>query len=504
MILIVFLQSFSWWFIYTKAANDTQPITCNWPSEMMSNYFNFQRESIRILLWTEINSARFSASSRGGWLFTNRVLTLSKSTAIDLLASSVLWNTKVFISNSTTTLILFTLATASVLRSNTEWLNILYQDRPIVRDYKEMLDIETELFNVAYYRSKQINLVRPFEWNLLNEYNQLIKKYQKIWLLEPWTELKWSETLADIIIGLVEMNAAMKNFIMAGNILWKQTLYNYNWCFWNQTNCEKTYWWTACCNRENAIIKFSSGAITQLHDDYKNVRVFGKCNAYATYFKDNLNKTINNNKKSVETSIDEINKAMKRLKSTYSKSNRSKESFKNRCDISNYEMTQLQSYWGWGRNCRNQVFKTDISLTMLEKDRFRDEKIAKKELANRDETTTKKANKSDEVKNMIIWDIPWKLKDKPTTNERQQIRYTIYWNTEYNPEFSYDLNSNFTEIFDESINQFSQSQENAIATEISDLFPKWKWILSQIDTAIKANGELKSNLQKISDKQCSQ
>jgi hypothetical protein len=57
-------------------------------------------------------------------------------------------------------------------------LAILFKDRPIVRDYKQMLDIETTLFDVAFFRSKQIDLTRPFESDLLKELDVLIKKYQ--------------------------------------------------------------------------------------------------------------------------------------------------------------------------------------------------------------------------------------------------------------------------------------------------------------------------------------
>jgi hypothetical protein len=41
-----------------------------------------------------------------------------------------------------------------------------------------MLDIETVLFDVAYFRSKQINLTRPFESSLIAQLNDLIEKYQ--------------------------------------------------------------------------------------------------------------------------------------------------------------------------------------------------------------------------------------------------------------------------------------------------------------------------------------
>ena len=109
------------------------------------------------------------------------------------------------------------MASESTIRSNTEWLAILFKDRPIVRDYKEMLDIETTLFDVAYFRSKQVDLTQPFEWDLMKSFNSLIKKYQGVWLLEPWSEIKWSETLANIMYDLVAMNAAMRND--CGNIM---------------------------------------------------------------------------------------------------------------------------------------------------------------------------------------------------------------------------------------------------------------------------------------------
>jgi hypothetical protein len=55
---------------------------------------------------------------------------------------------------------------------------VLFKDRPIVRDYKEMLDIETSLFNVAFFRSKQMDLTKPFESDLIEGLNSVIKAYQ--------------------------------------------------------------------------------------------------------------------------------------------------------------------------------------------------------------------------------------------------------------------------------------------------------------------------------------
>jgi hypothetical protein len=39
----------------------------------------------------------------------------------------------------------------------------LLKDRPIVRDYKEMLDIETEIFDTAFSFSRKVDLRRAPE-----------------------------------------------------------------------------------------------------------------------------------------------------------------------------------------------------------------------------------------------------------------------------------------------------------------------------------------------------
>jgi hypothetical protein len=42
-----------------------------------------------------------------------------------------------------------------------------------------MLDIETNLFEVAYFRSKQINLTRSLSGSLKNDLSDLIVEYQE-------------------------------------------------------------------------------------------------------------------------------------------------------------------------------------------------------------------------------------------------------------------------------------------------------------------------------------
>lgn len=476
---------------------------------MMWYYFDFQREAKQILLWSKVNSYRFSASFGSGWLFTNKVLNLKSTTAIDLLASGIVWNSRSFVSNSITTSILFSLTTASVIQSNTEGLAILFQDRPIVRDYKEMLDIETELFNVAYFRSKDINLNLPFESDLLDNFDALIKKYQWLWLFETWTDLRKSETMSEIITELVEMNARMKEFILIGGNFWKNELRNYNWCMWNFVKCDAKYWSNTCCNRDIAILKFSDNAINQLYEDYKDVRSFGKCNSYAKFFKNRINKSIDNNKESVESSIDDINNSIKRLEWaliwTYNTVKNATDKTKhntNRCDMSDYEMAQLQWYWGWNRSCNEKLFNVNTSIGLQKAKDYTKEKWAQNEQKEKQKNTIDKSANPD-PKNYIIWDVVTKLNANSSTSQKENLRYKIYWKSEYNTDFSNELHFNFSEIFGETMEQYSQTQENAIASDISDLLPKWKWILDQLDSTIKQANELEKNLKKIEDKQCS-
>ena len=210
---MVVSQTFTPSFLYVDARSNasSQPAACDWPSEMMQNYFDFQYEMIDALLWSDVS--RYISANYKGWMFANNTLTLHWVTAIDTLANGVLWSFWSAISNAITSVALLMLAAWSVIQSNVEWFSILFKDRPIVRDYKEMLDIETRLFNVAFFRSKQMDLSRPFESDLIKALNTVVKKYQWVWLLEPGVEIKQGASMADILLDLIEMNASMRHFI---------------------------------------------------------------------------------------------------------------------------------------------------------------------------------------------------------------------------------------------------------------------------------------------------
>lgn len=494
IVLVVLFQTFipSAIFAEAKTDSDKLPEVCSWPSGMMVNYFNFQREAINILLDSEVNE-RLLQVSFGQWgLFRNNVLSLS---AIDVLATNVVWNLRSSFSNFITSIVLFSLISSSVLQSNVEWLAILVKDRPVVRDYKEMLDIETQIFDVAYFRSKQINLTRPLEWNMVWKLNELINKYQEVWLLEKRKDIdEGNISMADVMSELLEMNSAMKHFIMVGGNLWKWWLESYYWCFWafDKNNC----------NKDTYVLKISTWAIDNLSGDYKEVRSFSKCNSFVRSFNSSINKTITNNTESLKVALQDVKDATKRLRSALRgkwawsfKNNR-----KSMCDnISEYEMAQLKAYRWPNWTCGSFIkLNTDISSLRLETTKDAREKETQTDQKSKSRGSVTESQNCTVIKN---------LQSESTTEDKKSFWDKVYWSSvTYDSDFSVGLNSKFEDIYNETMNQYWQSLDSAIFSDSSNLLSRGKWILDTIDKAdaqVKKNGDLRDILQKIADKQCS-
>ena len=478
-------------FLYVEASGTTtsQPKVCSWPSEMMSNYFNFQKEAINLLLGTKVNERLLKVTFTSKGLFSKEVLGLS---ALDLIANGIIWNIRSSVSNLLTSAVLLLLVSSSVVQSNIEWLAILFKDRPAVRDYKEMLDIESQLFDVAYFRSKQINLTRPLEWNLMGEFWELVNKYEEMWLLEKRTFSVPDVSMVDVLSDLLKMNAAMKHFIMVGGKLWKSGLTAYYWCLWA---------WGNVCNGQNFALKFSQKAIDQLTGDYRDVMGFSVCNPSVNLFVSSIDGAVSNGKDSVKNSIQDVKNSMNILwgalvgKGRWNfKNNRS-----NMCEwMTEYEMAQLRAYWWPNRTCWKWVNASldlwDFSLVLAEMQEYsRQKKSKNKQKENLIYGT-----------NFVKKDFYSELQSWGSTSEKKQQWYKIYWSwANYNPQFSSELNSSFENLFEEIIDQYGQSLENAISSDASDLVLKGGWLLRQVNTTMDNTDKLKDVLQKIVDKQCS-
>lgn len=457
IILVMLFQAFTPSFLFAASSktSDKQPEVCSGPSKMMDQYFEFQREVKTALLW-EFNEKLMYTDVWQGRLFTKWVLKLPS--AIDFLASNIWWNAKSILSNSVTSTVILLLASVSVLQSNTEWFAILFKDRPIVREYKSMLDIETELFDTAYFQSKSINLTLNLDWKIYEDINKIIEKYQNSWLFEKnWPKkLNGNESMADILMELISINTSMKHFIL---FLWKpktNSLDNYYWCFWSLNK--------NLCNRDNAILIFSQDAINQLKNDYSHLSMFGACNLYASNFKNTMRK-ISNVSDPIDSAQNEIKEATKRLKAALLWQKDSTNTKKNRCDIDDYEMAQLKAYRWSNWTCQSSLVDASLQYPKIN-EYFQNKKVQNEQ---RKQST-----------NLI--------QQSATPQASQQILF--------------DMHKEIKNEFDSLIIEYEQSQNNAISSDLSFELKQIKWLLDQVDASITNAESLKWNLEKITNYQC--
>ena len=185
-----------------------------------------------------------------------------------------------------------------------------------------------------------MNLTHQFQTKeIYDKLNTVIEKYQWKWLFVLWDngKLQWTESIANVLEELLKMNAAMKHFILNPWIIWEVALNRYDWCFRNLSSNVCENW-----------LKFDPKAIEKLKSDYAWLWTFGDCNVSWADFKNSISKSIENNKASVKSAVNDVKVAINRLNSALlwasSKWDESK-SKKSRCDLSEYELAQLRAYW---------------------------------------------------------------------------------------------------------------------------------------------------------------
>ena len=488
-------------FVHVEAKNpNKQPEVCNGPSKTMSLYFQFQNDVMSAILWSKINEKRFVTTKADWWLFKEKYLKLSDGSvnALNMIATSVRWDMQAAWSTISTLTVLLSLAGASVLQSNTEWLRILLKDRVIVREYKQMLDIESSLMELAYFLSQRVNLISKFEWTLLENLKSVIKKYQSAWLLKETNLSNMPNiTLADILTDMIMMNAYMKHFI-----LYNGWLGNFKWCMWNYA--DSRYWSTEC--NWVAILQFDEKAIKQLHDDYKWLWMFWACNQYALNFKSTISKWANNNKNTVKSAMSDVKAAIKRLGSSLGFSNWDKSSENsNRCDMSEYEMAQLRAYrWGnW--SCNTWLANVNFGGSAInDVKKFIQEKKSQKSMKEEIPTSQKWWRKSVRKENKEYFKyIKSKIKEARKTDEKQTVWREMYGEWEiFSVDYSGWFNDTLVDLYTWMMSDYQQSYENAISSDISYELVMIKWLLDQIDTAREEMATLKKDLEDIANYQC--
>lgn len=493
IIFVVLFQMFISGFsnVYAEKNNASkQPEVCAWPSDTMQEYFKFQKEVLIAIVSSNANNGKVSVSNWDWWLFTRGDLTLPTS-ALDHVVDSVIWKSSSIVSTTATSVALLSLASASVIQSDAEWLAILSKDRPIVRDYKKLLDIETEIFETAFSLSKTVDLTRSVQGNTVSQVNAVIKKYQASWLLRKWLDINSSVSIKNILTDLVSMNASMKFFMAVWWEVWASELRSYIWCMW-----QSKYW---SCEESNLVLWFDLGAVDKLKEEYKGIWAYWACNSFWSNFINSLSKWAKNNWDTVKSAwTDNIKPSLRNLKNALLWEWTENKTEKDPCGLSDYEKAQLTACYWWNWSCWDG---SNVQSLIAECKKIESNKKA---LASQSEETDDLSKWASSSQPPSLLDVMNDLNKQETTEKRNLEWYRIYsGETRYNTVFSNDMNNEFTVIFDEITEQFGHSQRAVMASDLSYELIKFKWLSDEIGVAMKAASKLRDDLQAIADYQCS-
>ena len=490
IVFVILFQISALWFlqVHAEVNNATkQPAVCAWPSKTMLQYFQFQKDAINVVAWSSASNKTLTVSNGEGWLFTKGALTLPNS-ALDYLVDNMWWRTSSIISTTSTSIVLLLLASKSVIESDVEGFAILFKDRPIVRDYKQMLDIETEIFDTAFSFSKSIDLTRSLQWNTVKQLKSVIEKYQKLWLLSKWADPTWNISMANILSDLTSMNAAMKYFIAVWGEMWASELRKYEWCLWQFYNWE--------C--PSAVLKFDPEAIEKLKEEYSGVRAYWACNEYASNFKNTHSKAANNNAESIKSAMNDVKQSMNALKNALIWKGTWSKILTDPCQMTDYERALLEAYW-WGTwTCWEWISVSSILS------KVKSYSNNKKTLASQWEKSETLIKGSSSWKPPSSYDMVDELNKQKTTEDKDLVWYRSYWwDYKYNSEFSNDMNNELAVVFDDISEQWENSQRAAMASDLSFELTQIKWLVNQVEEAMSKAELLRKDLQDIADYQCS-
>lgn len=298
LIAIFLVQTFASNFFYAAAQEKTcedNPPVCTATSPSMQIYLEFQKEMATLLATKKFKTATEQVSEWKWWLFTSKILAL---TGVESFADSLVWKT-IRIADITatrsatsilTSIFLFQLSAVTAIMDNTISLTILLQDRPIVRDWSKLLDVERTLSEIAYELWSNWEIANKI--TEVSAFDNIINKYKWEWLIKDAT-FWWSIAYTDLILQLTELNSAIKWFLA-----------------YDSTGMIDEY------NNGDYNIEIQKEWIQELKEEYKCARrtFWFKCSTSWTALKKNLKILTNNTNKQWKWAINQIKDSYKELK----------------------------------------------------------------------------------------------------------------------------------------------------------------------------------------------
>jgi len=155
------------------------PAVCRTPAEMMMLYQNFQKEMINRLLAGDLGEKTFSSTLNPVGLFSSEVLKLPTPDLIlvDAVATQLRNSSRQILSATLTTAALLTLTSLSVVGDQIQGFAILFQDRVVVREWRTLLQIDSQHSQAAYQLSKIARITATLE--NVEPLEEIVRKYQE-------------------------------------------------------------------------------------------------------------------------------------------------------------------------------------------------------------------------------------------------------------------------------------------------------------------------------------
>lgn len=291
----LFSPFFSYTFAQEKQSCESNPLVCSATPQTMNLYLEFQSEAAGLLKTNNFETAT-EAVNQGEWgIFTNKLLEIDALERFDeSLAGQAL---KVFYltsARSATALItsafLFELSALSTLADSSVGLTVLFHDRPIVRDWAKLLEIERNLNQSAYYLGKVWEITKTI--TKAEQLRSLLKSYEDKGLFQDTATFPSSITYTDLITNLVRLNLAVKAFLAYGSV---------------QPLEQRKFWWST--------ITLSPVRLEKITSDYHCVRWNAgfKCNTSWKRLLQNFQSLLQSTEHQGEKSWNQISQSWKNL-----------------------------------------------------------------------------------------------------------------------------------------------------------------------------------------------
>ncbi len=247
------------------------PAICSIAPREFLNYVNFTREMLLALKDAKKPYKQVLEFSSIGGLFSNQILEIpweNKNLLEKMVSGVAEWISRRISRAWWVADILSTLTYTSY--KDVIWLSILFQSKPIVRDWKTLLDLETEINQSIY----EMSLTGLFDEIISDQtkINNIINKYiQENPFLATGSSISPETKYKDVLHILIRINWAMKTFLPYSKI--SQFDEFSRWKQWE------------------IYLKFNPEVMSDMKDAYACGRFF-KCSSPGKDFVSNLKKVL--------------------------------------------------------------------------------------------------------------------------------------------------------------------------------------------------------------------